>query len=217
MGNKTSILEHILALDISRDIVEYGASSDLSESKKSERMRDYAAYGIACMHRLLPPYISMLGLEALLLQGKIKEGVIALSTAATGAALDFHIRKIGRTMDRDHAIVDYLAGRDISEYAKVYEPLLRKLTHRGISSKGIDYWIYFRMLLFSRLGPAIIEIHGMTNIIQGNYKIGLIELVVGIYKNVMDYRSMIQRDAWLNFYAQVEASGTMPHLTDNPA
>ena len=177
-----------------------------------EEIRNNAAYGIAFAQRFLPHSIAAIGLESAI-EGKYEEAAVSLIAASAAFALERYISKVGNVISRAHAVVDYIAGADILEYIKIYEPLVRELSERDISSKGMDYWIHLRMF-GTRLAIIGLELDGLRRILSEDYKIGLLELTAGVYKNLMDYRNRGRRNLWINFHRRVEESGFLSRIID---
>ncbi|MBI2107774.1 hypothetical protein HYX09_02300 [Candidatus Woesearchaeota archaeon] len=214
MGNKISALEYALALDIRADIRDHKETLGDADRTKLNRLRDYSAFSWAHIQRYLPPAIGLLGLEEILAQGRLEQGAVKVAAAASAIVFDVYLRIFGTNVSRAHAVIDYLTGKDVTEYVKVYEPLVRKMAHRVPLSKVMDYWIHLRSYIY-RFGYASLEVHGMMKVFNADYIQGVAEVGVGIYKNFGDYRTIQQRRVWLGFHERVKKSGALPDITGN--
>lgn len=91
--------------------------------------------------------------------------------------------------------VRYLAGADIVDYIKAHESIRDKVKPRTRIERAVQYFNYAKTFV-GRLAPTLLEFDGIRNIAEGRYKIGVLELLAGVYKNASDYYAIRGRDAY---------------------
>ena len=213
MSTNVSVLEHFTGQDVFAAIRAHEQATQVDDRNLFTRIRDYAAYGVAVSQRFLFHGIAAVGLERII-EGKYEQGLIVLSVAPYAALLDRVIyTRNGNIVSKAQAVVDYLVGIDLLRYVRASEQISDRVENRRLPDKIMDYFSYFGAFTL-RYAPTIVEIDGIRRLMMGQYKIGMLEIGGGLYKNLWDYYRYRRRMRWIKFYERVHKLGLIDQIME---